>query len=143
MQARLTATSTGTALIPGLVLVGLGVAADLPTMASASLAAVPHERSGMAGGAMNTFRQLGFALGVAVFGSIFTNRLASHHPTTPASAHAAAADAVNHVVTVAGWIALAGAALVLLLVRTARPAWETQPATTTRPAPSPAAHGAV
>ncbi|MFG2044237.1 MFS transporter [Dactylosporangium sp. NPDC048998] len=136
LQARLTPTSTGTALIPGLVVVGLGVAAVLPTMASAALAAVPHERSGMAGGAVNTFRQLGFALGVAVFGSIFTNRLTAHHPTTPASTHAAAADAVNHVVTVAGWVALAGAALVLLLVRTGRPAWEPQPATTTKPAPT-------
>ncbi|MEV8512170.1 MFS transporter [Dactylosporangium sp. NPDC051484] len=143
LQARLTPTSTGTALIPGLVVVGLGVAAVLPTMASASLAAVPHERSGMAGGAMNTFRQLGFALGVAVFGSIFTNRLTSHHPTTPASANAAAADAVNHVLTVAGWIALAGAALVLLLVRTGRPAWEAQPATTTKPAPTSAVHEAA
>ncbi|GAA0469822.1 MFS transporter [Actinoplanes capillaceus] len=61
-------------LIPGLVLAGLGVGAVLPVLSSAVLAAVPPERSGMAGGALNTFRQLGFAFGVAVFGSFFHER---------------------------------------------------------------------
>ncbi|WP_433059742.1 MFS transporter [Dactylosporangium sp. CS-033363] len=125
MQARLTPESTGKALIPGLIVVGLGVAAVLPTMASAALAAVPHERSGMAGGAVNTFRQLGFALGVAVFGSVFAHRLEGRHAPT---------DAVNHVVAIAGFVALAAAVLVLLVVRTGRPAWE---------APKPAAEPAV
>ncbi|WP_433615724.1 MFS transporter [Dactylosporangium sp. CA-139114] len=129
LQARLTPASPATALIPGLVVVGLGVAAVLPTMASAALAAVPPERSGMAGGAVNTFRQLGFALGVAVFGSIFAHRLAGHHAPT---------DAVNHVVAVAGFTGLAAAVLVLLVVRTGRPA---RPAP--RPAPEPAVSEAV
>ncbi|MER7272992.1 MFS transporter [Dactylosporangium sp. NPDC000244] len=129
LQARLTPASPATALIPGLIVVGLGVAAVLPTMASAALAAVPHERSGMAGGAVNTFRQLGFALGVAVFGSIFAHRLAGHHAPT---------DAVNHVVAVAGFTGLAAAVLVLLVVRTGRPAWEAP-----RPAPEPVVSEAV
>ncbi|WP_433086240.1 MFS transporter [Dactylosporangium sp. CA-052675] len=129
LQSRLTPASPATALIPGLVVVGLGVAAVLPTMASAALAAVPHERSGMAGGAVNTFRQLGFALGVAVFGSIFAHRLAGHHAPT---------DAVNHVAAVAGFTGLAAAVLVLLVVRTGRPG---RPAP--RPAPEPAVSEAV
>ncbi|GAA3456306.1 MFS transporter [Dactylosporangium matsuzakiense] len=124
LQARLTPDSSGRALIPGLIVAGLGVAAVLPTMASATLAAVPHERSGMAGGAMNTFRQLGFALGVAVFGSVFAHRLAGHHAPT---------DAVNHVAAVAGFVALGTAVLVLLVVRVGRPAWEA-----TKPAAAPA-----
>ncbi|MBW6434413.1 hypothetical protein KZ829_11775 [Actinoplanes hulinensis] len=61
-------------LIPGLILVGLGVGAVLPVLSSAVLAAVPPERGGMAGGALNTFRQRGFAFGVAVFGSFFHER---------------------------------------------------------------------
>jgi EmrB/QacA subfamily drug resistance transporter len=59
-------------LIPGLILVGLGAGVVLPVLSSAVLAAVPHERSGMAGGALNTFRQLGFAFGVAIFGTVFS-----------------------------------------------------------------------
>ncbi|WP_432840653.1 MFS transporter [Dactylosporangium sp. CA-092794] len=125
-QARLTAASPATVLIPGLILAGLGVAAVLPTLASAVLAAVPHERSGMAGGAVNTFRQLGFALGVAVFGSIFADRLAAHTPPTLGTA----ADAVNHVLIAAGAVAVAAAVLVLVLVRAGRPAWEPQPEAT-------------
>ena len=124
LQSRLTATSPATVLIPGLVVVGIGVAAVLPTMASAALAAAPPERSGMTGGALNTFRQLGFALGVAVFGSLFADRLTSAGPPSRASA----AAAVHDVTLAAGWVALAAGVLVLALVRTtttARP----QPAT--------------
>ncbi|GGM21982.1 MFS transporter [Dactylosporangium sucinum] len=132
LQSRLDAASGGTALIPGLVLVGLGVAGVLPTLASATLSTVPHERSGMAGGAVNTFRQLGFALGVAVFGAVFSDRL-----TGAADPRAAAADAVNTTVTVAGLTALAAAALVLLFLR--RPAPAPHAVRADEPAQEPAA----
>ncbi|MPQ97570.1 DHA2 family efflux MFS transporter permease subunit [Modestobacter sp. I12A-02628] len=64
-------------LLPGLAVLGLGVGIANPTLASAALATVPRERSGMASGAVNTFRQLGFALGVAVLSTVFTARAAS------------------------------------------------------------------
>jgi EmrB/QacA subfamily drug resistance transporter len=69
--------STWRALVPGLAVLGVGVGMANPTLASAALAAVPRERSGMASGAVNTARQLGFALGVAVLGSVFTAQAAS------------------------------------------------------------------
>ncbi|MFJ8744394.1 MFS transporter [Embleya sp. NPDC127516] len=59
------------ALTPGLVLGGVGVGLVMPQLAGAALAAVPPARAGMAGGALNTFRQLGFALGIAVVGVLF------------------------------------------------------------------------
>jgi EmrB/QacA subfamily drug resistance transporter len=64
--------STWRVLVPGLAVLGAGVGMANPTLASAALASVPRERSGMASGAVNTARQLGFAFGVAVLGSIFT-----------------------------------------------------------------------
>lgn len=70
------ADSSWTALLPGLAVLGIGVGVANPTLASAALAAVPRERSGMASGAVNTSRQLGFALGVAVLGSVFTAQAA-------------------------------------------------------------------
>ena len=121
-QGRLTATSTATALVPGLVLVGLGVAASLPTFASAALAAVPPERSGMAAGALNTFRQVGFALGIAVFGAVYGT---GHAPGTAGAG--AAASAVNHVMAAAAVAALVAAVAVLLLLRTDRPAGAATP----------------
>ncbi|MDF3150080.1 MFS transporter, partial [Streptomyces sp. T21Q-yed] len=67
-MAVLDAGSTAGALVPGLVLVGVGTGLVSPGIAGAALAAVPQERAGMAGGAVNTFRQLGYALGIALWG---------------------------------------------------------------------------
>jgi EmrB/QacA subfamily drug resistance transporter len=69
--------SSWTVLVPGLAVLGIGVGVANPSLASAALDTVPRERSGMASGAVNTARQLGFALGVAVLGSIFTAQTAS------------------------------------------------------------------
>jgi EmrB/QacA subfamily drug resistance transporter len=70
LQAHLGAGSGWTALVPGLAVVGVGVGLVSPTLVSAALASVPIERSGMAAGAVNTMRQLGYALGIAVLGAI-------------------------------------------------------------------------
>ncbi len=64
------------ALLPGLTVLGLGVGAGTPVLVSAALAHVPGPRAGMAGGAVNTFRQLGMALGIAALGTLFTHRIA-------------------------------------------------------------------
>ncbi|MET7418561.1 hypothetical protein [Dactylosporangium sp. NPDC005555] len=69
----------------------------------------------MASGAVNTFRQLGFALGVAVFGAVFSHRPAGHRDPL-----AGVADALNRTLLVAGGLALLAGVLVLLFVR--RPA---------------------
>ncbi|MGW6561767.1 MFS transporter [Streptomyces hydrogenans] len=75
MQATLDAGSSGSSLVAGLVVAGLGVGLVTPSLPAAALATVPPERGGMVGGAVNTFRQLGFALGIAVFGVIFQSRI--------------------------------------------------------------------
>lgn len=59
------------ALLPGFVVIGLGVGLATPTLSSAAMAAVPVHRGGMAAGMVNTMRQLGFAIGIAVLGTIF------------------------------------------------------------------------
>jgi predicted MFS family arabinose efflux permease len=64
--------STWRVLVAGLAVLGAGVGMANPTLASAALAAVPRHRSGMASGAVNTARQVGFAVGVAVLGTVFT-----------------------------------------------------------------------
>lgn len=61
-------------LIPGAVVAGVGVGLATPTLGAAAAAAVPVERTGMAAGALNTMRQLGFTLGVAVLGAVFAGR---------------------------------------------------------------------
>ncbi|MCX4722705.1 MFS transporter [Streptomyces sp. NBC_01306] len=89
-QATLDAGSDWTGLSAGLVLAGIGVGLVSPALAGAALASVPPRNAGMAGGAVNTFRQLGFALGVAVFGTVLTSRMEGALPGPSAQAHTAA-----------------------------------------------------
>ncbi|HEY0509312.1 MAG TPA: MFS transporter [Blastococcus sp.] len=77
LMARVDDGSTWRVLIAGLAVLGVGVGLANPTLASAALAVVPRERSGMASGAVNTARQLGVAIGVAVLGTVFTTGAAS------------------------------------------------------------------
>ena len=88
--------SSWTVLVPGLVVLGIGVGVANPTLASTALATVPRERSGMASGAVNTARQLGFALGVAALGTVFTAR------TTSALAAAGTPDAAGTAAALTG-----------------------------------------
>ncbi|MFF4347147.1 MFS transporter [Streptomyces sp. NPDC001530] len=138
-QAVLDAGASWTVLVPGLVLVGIGTGLVSPAIAGAALAAVPPERAGMAGGAVNTVRQLGYALGVAAFGTVLTSRM--QHTLSHDAAHtlagggagalrgalsehtlrAAFASGLNTASVAAGVTGMIAGALVLLLVRTPRP----------------------
>ncbi|HLK00072.1 MAG TPA: MFS transporter, partial [Streptosporangiaceae bacterium] len=70
-QAVITTGSGWAVEVPGLILVGLGGGLVLAPLSATAMAAVPGERAGMAAGAVNTFRQLGYAFGVAVLGEVF------------------------------------------------------------------------
>jgi DHA2 family methylenomycin A resistance protein-like MFS transporter len=53
--------------------VGLGSALAIPTMTALLMGSVPAARAGTASGVLNTCRQLGGALSVAVFGALVAN----------------------------------------------------------------------
>jgi EmrB/QacA subfamily drug resistance transporter len=74
-QTQVAPDSSWTALLPGFVLIGVGVGMALTVLVSAALSAVPPDRAGVASGAVNTFRQLGYALGIAVLGTLFASRV--------------------------------------------------------------------
>nr|WP_042198927.1 MFS transporter [Kibdelosporangium sp. MJ126-NF4]CEL23624.1 Putative integral membrane efflux protein [Kibdelosporangium sp. MJ126-NF4]CTQ93161.1 Putative integral membrane efflux protein [Kibdelosporangium sp. MJ126-NF4] len=59
--------------LPGLAATGVGVAVTSQALPGAIMATVPQHRAGMASGALNTFRQLGFALGVALLGTVVSH----------------------------------------------------------------------
>jgi hypothetical protein len=44
-------------------------------LSSAAMAQVPHQKAGMAAGAVATFRQLGYAFGIALLGEVFSGGL--------------------------------------------------------------------
>jgi len=70
-----TVQSTWTALLPGLLVAGIGIGLANPAIAKIALGVVPPQRSGMASGISNTFRIGGVATGVAAIGAVFQHRL--------------------------------------------------------------------
>ena len=64
-------------LVPGYVVLGIGVGLMSPMLGPTALATVPPQRAGMAAGAVNTVRQLGYAFGIALLGTLFASRAAS------------------------------------------------------------------
>jgi EmrB/QacA subfamily drug resistance transporter len=59
-------------LLPGLVVMSLGLGAVFVTVTAAANAGVPAERAGLAAGLINTSAQLGSALGLAIFSALAT-----------------------------------------------------------------------
>ncbi|MFE2474762.1 DHA2 family efflux MFS transporter permease subunit [Streptomyces sp. NPDC059389] len=144
LQAWMTDAGDGwPVLVPGLLVTGLGVGMATPALAAAAMGAVAPARAGMAGGALNTARQLGMALGVAVLGAVFQAGLrdglagsGQGHGTAEALASGRAgqllatgpaarvwveeafASGLRGTFLTSGLMGLAGALLVLVLVRT-------------------------
>jgi EmrB/QacA subfamily drug resistance transporter len=71
LMAGLHMDSSWTALLAGFVISGIGVGLLNPVIADVALSVVPKERSGMAAGINDTFRQVGIAVGIAAWGAIF------------------------------------------------------------------------
>jgi EmrB/QacA subfamily drug resistance transporter len=71
LMSGIDAGDSWTTLLPGFLVAGIGVGLLNPVIADVALSVVPKERSGMAAGINDTFRQVGVAVGVAVWGAIF------------------------------------------------------------------------
>jgi MFS transporter, DHA2 family, methylenomycin A resistance protein len=56
------------------IMMGAGIGLTVPPMTSALLATVDRKQSGVASGVLNTTRQIGSVIGVALFGSLIANR---------------------------------------------------------------------
>jgi EmrB/QacA subfamily drug resistance transporter len=89
LNSGLHAGTGWTGLLPGFVLAGLGAGLLNPVIADVALSVVPKERSGMASGIDDTFRQVGVAVGIAARGAIFlaraSDKLAALTAGTPAA----------------------------------------------------------
>ena len=70
VMSRVSDQSRWTVLLPGLILVGIGIGLANPAIAHIALAVVAPNRSGMASGISNTFRIGGVATGVAALGAV-------------------------------------------------------------------------
>jgi MFS family permease len=75
LMSHVHASSGWTVLLPGFIVTGIGIGTVNPVLASAAISVVPPERSGMASGANNTFRQVGIATGIAGLGAVFQSQI--------------------------------------------------------------------
>jgi MFS family permease len=64
-------------LLPAFLLGGLGMSFVMTPMSAAAMGAAPVAKAGVASGVLNTFRQVGVALGIAIMGAIVTDRAAT------------------------------------------------------------------
>src|SRR4051812_22712923 len=75
-------------LLPGLVVMAIGLGAVFVAVTTAANAGVPADRAGLAASLLNTSQQLGGALGLAIFSALATartaDRLAAHAPPAEA-----------------------------------------------------------
>jgi EmrB/QacA subfamily drug resistance transporter len=137
-----------TALLAGFLIAGGGIGMTNPALATAAIGVVEPRRSGMASGINSTFRQVGVATGIAIWGALFqhevtqsfvaqagaaANRLGDHvadfvafggaqrtgDPALIRAAETAFDSGLNHILLIAAIVALTGAALTGLLVRPA------------------------
>jgi len=63
--------STYLDLLPGFMLLGIGIALTMSPMTSAAMNAVSVQKAGIASGVLSMFRMVGGSLGVAITGAIF------------------------------------------------------------------------
>ena len=77
LLSTVTLHSTFWHMLPAFILGGLGMSFVMTPMSAAVMGAAPVAKAGVASGVLNTFRQVGVALGIAITGAIVANRAAS------------------------------------------------------------------
>ncbi|PNE36325.1 MULTISPECIES: MFS transporter [Streptomyces] len=70
----------------GLIVMGVGVAIAMPTMANAIMSAIPPAKAGVGAGVNGTLMEFGQGLGVAVLGAVLNSRFAALLPLAAAGA---------------------------------------------------------
>ena len=92
LMGGLSTSSSWTALLPGFLVAGIGVGLLNPVIADVALSVVSKDRSGMAAGINDTFRQVGISIGVAAWGAIFLAKGADKISTLTAGTPTATGD---------------------------------------------------
>ncbi len=106
--------STYLDLLPGFMLLGIGIALTMSPMTSAAMNAVAVEKAGIASGVLSMFRMVGGSLGIAVTGAIFQGAAgSSFEAATPQQFVNGLSDAM----TVSAAVTLIGAVIAVAAIR--------------------------
>ena len=99
-------------LVPAMLLGGIGVPAVLTPATAAGLSGVPVDKAGVGSAVLNTSRQVGGSMGIALIGAIMAHEIAGSR-SPEAFVHG-----LSVALEVGAGIALAGALVAVTLVRT-------------------------
>jgi predicted MFS family arabinose efflux permease len=116
---RLEADSTFWGLLPGLLVGGVGMAITMAPTTSAAMGSVPIAKAGVGSAVINSMRQVGGSVGIAVMGALVATQLSVTSPRDPRYA-AQFVDGYQLAVHVGSVLVLVGAVLSVLLVRQVR-----------------------
>jgi EmrB/QacA subfamily drug resistance transporter len=108
--------STFWTLFPAMILGGIGMALTMSPMTSVAMASVPVDKAGVGSGVLNSFRQVGGSLGIAVMGAILASYLSA--PPGTQLANQQFVDGLHSALLVSACITFAGAVVAVALVRT-------------------------
>ncbi len=115
LYQRIGLHSTFWTLLPALILGGIGMAMTMSPMTSVAMASVPVDKAGVGSGVLNSFRQVGGALGIAVMGAILASYVAA--PVTTLAGKQQFVDGLHAALLVSAGIAFAAAIVAIVLVR--------------------------
>jgi EmrB/QacA subfamily drug resistance transporter len=113
--SRLDTNSSFWDILPGLIVGGFGMALSMTPTAAAVMRAVPTDKAGVGSAVLNSMRQVGGSLGIALIGAIVASYV-SARPGTP-EALPQFVDGFQHALVVAAGIAVVGAVVAITLVR--------------------------
>jgi DHA2 family methylenomycin A resistance protein-like MFS transporter len=109
--SRLGAHESFWVLLPGLLIGGIGMGTTMTPVTAAAMSAVPVDKAGVGSAVLNSGRQVGGSLGIAVMGAIVAAGAGSAH--TPEAFLGGFHDALR----VASALALAGAIVATAAIR--------------------------
>jgi len=116
---QLEADSSFWGILPGLLVGGFGMAITMAPTTSAAMGSVPLDKMGVGSAVINSMRQVGGSIGIAVMGALVATQLSAASPADPRYA-AQFADGYHLAVHVGAALCLFGAVLSVLLVRQVR-----------------------
>ena len=117
------------ALLPGMLLGGLGMAIAMAPTTAAAMSSVQPDKAGVGAAVLNSMRQVGGSLGIAIMGAIVAAGVSSSL-TSGHSRPVAFVNGYHHAVEVSALIALAGAVIAFTTLAHVRVRHEPAAATT-------------
>jgi len=103
-------------LLPAMIVGGVGMATTMSPMTSAAMGAVPIDKAGVGSGVLNSFRQVGGALGIALIGAIVSSYI--HAPARSAAGAQDYVSGLHSALALSAGISFAAAIVAVLTVRT-------------------------